>query len=393
MNSFRGFLNYIQATMPVDNDFVQPPERHGDVHIMEYAITCGHFDKDALHILNCCRLYLHVTTVSELFDATGQHMLPHMFNCTKPSYFNPDTIITLQRRPSEYQIRYRWKRLCREWSKSDGTIAESITLGPWLAPSNQLRLRRSTYFENSLRRAIYHWNDGTYWEYTRERPFYRPNKPTTWTPDSAAIPIEVIVLPDSTLQVHQSYERYLLPLAAPAMHYDFDDYVATLPTWERDILDGVDFLGSTPEELMHSLTVDFPDGVYLFHVSDGSVIGHNMAFGWVLGTGSGHLLALQKGPGFGTPTSHRAEGWGTLSGSRFLLHLHRYTRVPMPTNVFIVSISDNEGLIQRLNNRRAYTTVYANSTLVPDWDLTEQIHATFQELSLPNHTFQWVKGH
>jgi hypothetical protein len=132
MNSFRGFLQYIHTTMPVDNDFVQPPERHGDVHIMDYAINCGHFDKAALHILNCCRLYLHVTTVSELFNATGQHMLPHtMFECTKPPCFNPATIVTLQRRPSEYQIRYPWKRLCREWSKSDGTIAESITLGPW----------------------------------------------------------------------------------------------------------------------------------------------------------------------------------------------------------------------------------------------------------------------
>jgi hypothetical protein len=34
-----------------------------------------------------------------------------------------------------------------------------------------------------------------------------------------------------------------------------------------------------------------------------------------------------------------------------------------------------------------------NSTLAPDWDITEEIHATLEEIKLTNQAFKWVKGH
>jgi len=46
-----------------------------------------------------------------------------------------------------------------------------------------------------------------------------------------------------------------------------------------------------------------------------------------------------------------------------------------------------------MTSRSAYNKVYANATLDPDWDLTEQIHSTYAAISLPNHHFAWEKGH
>jgi len=63
-----------------------------------------------LKILNYCRLHLHVTTVSELFDADGLYVLPHIYQCSREPWFNPSQYITLQRRPSEHQIRHKWQR-------------------------------------------------------------------------------------------------------------------------------------------------------------------------------------------------------------------------------------------------------------------------------------------
>ena len=54
---------------------------------------------------------------------------------------------------------------------------------------------------------------------------------------------------------------------------------------------------------------------------------------------------------------------------------------------------DNEGLITRMSDRQTYNEVFANSTLEPDWDITEQIFQTHHELLLPCNTYQWVKGH
>jgi hypothetical protein len=50
----------------VDEDFVQSPEKAGDIHIIEFTISTRRFNKDQIDILNYCRLYLHVTTISLL---------------------------------------------------------------------------------------------------------------------------------------------------------------------------------------------------------------------------------------------------------------------------------------------------------------------------------------
>jgi hypothetical protein len=91
-------------------DYYHAPERAGtDIHIMDYAIDFGIFSDADMHILNYCRLYLHATTISELFDAAGLQILSDMFQCRRPTWFDPDTIITIQKRPSDYQIKYVWQ--------------------------------------------------------------------------------------------------------------------------------------------------------------------------------------------------------------------------------------------------------------------------------------------
>jgi hypothetical protein len=80
-------------------------------------------------------------------------------------------------------------------------------------------------------------------------------------------------------------------------------------------------------------------------------------------------------------------------GGRFLYHLAIYTRQTYGTRLHILSISDNKGLVTRVCDRRNDTMVYANATLTADWDLTEQIHQTFEEAKIPRHSYEWVKGH
>ena len=71
---------------------------------MVYARENCRFSDQDLAIINYCRLYLHVTTVSELFDAEGQNIIQDLFECRREPWFNPDTHVTLQNRPSSYQI-------------------------------------------------------------------------------------------------------------------------------------------------------------------------------------------------------------------------------------------------------------------------------------------------
>jgi hypothetical protein len=69
--SLRHALHQFGATLTVDDDFVPQPERVDDPYIMDIAINLPEVDDTTLRIINYCQLYLHITTLSEMFEATG----------------------------------------------------------------------------------------------------------------------------------------------------------------------------------------------------------------------------------------------------------------------------------------------------------------------------------
>jgi len=94
LSSLRDFLAHCNGRIHLDHSFVVQPERDGDIFIMEYAQQSRLFTTAELRFINYCRLYLHITTVSELFNAAGTAMLPHMFQCRPSPWRRPDHFIT-----------------------------------------------------------------------------------------------------------------------------------------------------------------------------------------------------------------------------------------------------------------------------------------------------------
>ena len=112
ISSLRNFLRQINATILLDNPKTVPPEREGDIYIMEAAIRSKAFTPKALRIINYCRLYLHVTTLSDILTTSATKILPHMYQCQRPPWWDDTKFITIQRRPSSYQIKHQWQKLC-----------------------------------------------------------------------------------------------------------------------------------------------------------------------------------------------------------------------------------------------------------------------------------------
>ena len=172
--SLREALRATNASVRVDQDFVQGPERQGDVHIMDAARRSRRYSPDDLRRLNYCRLHLHVTTVSELLDPSGK-VLHHMTKCKRPPWFDPTTITVLQTRPTSNLRLRQWENLCHH-------LATLPSPGPWI-PNRQLRLRRETYVIPAPQCTIYHWHVGCYWECTltdKSRSIYTLQQPTDW---------------------------------------------------------------------------------------------------------------------------------------------------------------------------------------------------------------------
>jgi hypothetical protein len=116
-----------------------------------------------------------------------------------------------------------------------------------------------------------------------------------------------------------------------------------------------------------------------------------MTFGWVIALPTGCRLARCSGPAYGPMgSSFRAEGYGFLSVTRFLVHLCEFcATTPSWT---IKMLTDNKGLLTRLERSLPYPEPFPNLTLAPDWDVTNEIACglrTVAQVPLLQH----VKGH
>jgi hypothetical protein len=106
----------------------------------------------------------------------------------------------------------------------------------------------------------------------------------------------------------------------------WEDFLTTKPLWIQSLLAHIIFHQTCEGE---STTLDSfvkAQGThgYILQVSDGSVITHDMSFGWIMATPTGKRLTGAKGPCNGRGNSLRAEGAGMLSAPMFLLLLIEY---------------------------------------------------------------------
>ena len=115
-------------------------------------------------------------------------------------------------------------------------------------------------------------------------------------------------------------------------------------------------------------------------VSDGSASSGSMSFGWVLSTHNGEILIRCSGPAPGKESSFRSEGYGMLSVVRFLFHLFEYCQQTHPGPFRF--ITDNQGLLTRVQSALQYDDPYPNSTLEPEWDVVNEIVSTLQGLPI-----------
>ena len=317
----------------MEPSFVVPPERTDDKHLMDIANTHPNLTTHAIRVINYCRLYLHVTTVSEILTADGTHILPLMLQCHRPPWFDPTMNMIIQKRPSEYQIRTKWRPFCQY------ILHQRLFPGPWLG-TNPLRLRRESYATNGTQCNIYSWYQGCYWQCTAPKRVGKGiaitlQEATEWTPPST----EFVAPFQTSARIHKTiYAPMSSPLArttaqpaySPLTRIpsrfsclstdpEFDKYVSGLPNYLWPFLSNVEWFPNPVAVTQQLLSVSREEPLLL--VSDGSWIeGVRMSFGGVLGTTAGKVLARYHGNATGQPSSHRAEARCTTADTSGALH-------------------------------------------------------------------------
>jgi hypothetical protein len=174
----------------------------------------------------------------------------------------------------------------------------------------------------------------------------------------------------------------------------FPEYIAALPPWQTDLLQGI-FQANELDRLCQHLLA----GTSLLMCSDGGAKQHTGSFGWVVATAN-KLLWECSGRATGWfANSFRSEGIGQLALLVFLEAFATYFQlldVPLhhcsSSDPWIRIATDNQGLIQRITPELAAPTVFAGAGLTAEYDVVHEIVEITRRLPFPL-VWEHVKGH
>jgi hypothetical protein len=72
----RSFLRRIQGSLQIADLTIQPLQRQNDFFLMDTAVTCPLLSPSDIKRVNYCRLYLQLTTLSDMTNAHGNRIAP-----------------------------------------------------------------------------------------------------------------------------------------------------------------------------------------------------------------------------------------------------------------------------------------------------------------------------
>ena len=159
LSSLREYLKHIRGYLELDETFVPPLQRLDDSYIMDHILHSQRFTKAQIHLINCCRLYLQVTTISDITLPDGLQLDPS-FELGNHSCMSPKSRLhwVNQQRPPETAWKL-WQRANCLWSDEEGILIQP--LGPWLFPPSQQRMQWPFYHDRSSD-SLYQHEDGRY---------------------------------------------------------------------------------------------------------------------------------------------------------------------------------------------------------------------------------------
>jgi hypothetical protein len=366
---------------------------------MDRAITMKLADIQ-LEIINFVRMYIGVMYLSKICTISGKYIRKGIYNNTHKI---EECKITMskpkQNRPNNCSWRL-WRR-----------VLKTFTINTITGNSRKLTTSLASWTENhsksgqwesyqSKDKKIYKYKKGSeekpqYWEqYTKHGTQlrletvveYKNFSPTEGTP----IEIGSLTNGKSYSNMIKEIRQKEQPKKTYAQMVNWNNFLLSQPSWIQALIKDVELYTTEdgwPD--LYEIVAELNKHGDLICVSDGSVILHNMSFGWVLATPTGKLLVGSKGPCNGRGNSLRAEGAGMLSATVFFSTIVKYMKLKL---FRVKCISDNAELIRRCKSHLQYKDPFPNKTLRSKYDITEQIYNTQEEHNIKAF-FHWEKGH
>jgi hypothetical protein len=236
------FLSFINGSIEITNLSIPALQRSNDFYLMETALNSNRFSPAEICKVNLCRLFLSVTTASDICNARGSHLITGIRTgepSSTPS--RPKGPTVKQARPDK-TLWSLWRRLLSLFSDNRNRLHQS--LHSWTSSGEHLRQSwpflyspsRSTYSSAELRPNIFD---------------FTPLKITPHLPDDS-ISVDAIVCPDGWFAPDTT--SVIAPLEETiTFHLEFSDCVASIPDYDAMLLQRVNFNSRSPHQLHESL--------------------------------------------------------------------------------------------------------------------------------------------
>ena len=388
----------LHITVEVENHWIPILPRTGDAFLME-LFQRFNFNKKQLGILNRCRLYLQVLTLSDITSAAGNTILPTISQGKRPQHRRSSLTWPRQESPPP-QDWHLWRVALNHVSRNNKL---QHPLGSWL---NRPHQQWEWYIDPTTQMAYRKQTDQTWTAHT-PGPSPMPTTRTTRTTrawyhkqDYKRINIETPTLHPATIYVNMTYPDYF------QVDYSTTPIPDTTPPhahiWDQDptahaFVDTPDFykrlLGTKPlssNEVEQDIATNL-ELETLVACSDGSfnpdkaVGGH----GWIISTKDKQVIIEGAGPADGNPSSmssYRTELGGLVAVLYIIFRICTHYHI---TAGKLIYHCDNKGV---LSNVFSSPPVTITSSLQTDFDLvlTAKRLITLIPVTI---VAEWVKGH
>lgn len=372
-------MQAIQAELSIEDYWTPSLKRVNDVMIMDRVQTMNLPNIDVRRI-NYCRLYLRVTSLSEICSSDGKTIMRKYKTCNQ-------TTSTTMRRQSNLEWPHQnnpneqsWKLWRMAIRKIVPTYGDRLNtpLGNWITNEDFDKL----YDSNNKCALIY---DNLQWKkyevITKGRRFKAfgelqgtgiPNKthtPITDTTDKGTF---------TTQNEHQKISK-------PNKQKTFAEYIAKLSKWQRQLIYKADKRANSDFRKEINL------GNTIWLCSDGGVYMNKGYYGWIATTDS-KSLTKHKGSVTGnedTMESHRAEAVGALAALLYIYHFASFHNTRTPT---IKHFCDNIAVVNRIKWYQEDQKNKVGRALLPNSDVHMQIEHLLQTSGF-EYEIEHVKGH
>jgi len=377
-----------------------PLSQIGDRYLMEDFLDQS-FPQYKLEHLNACRMYLQVTTLSEITDHTGTELLPQVLSSrhsVTPVGLTAISSSTLQWPNVHLPSPACWKL----WSTTISSIYTGDTrgtrlttlLGAWLDTHTTIRfwhwrLANPTHlvFKQSptsdTQVALQTQCSHRVMKFTPTIPTQLPFQGPPVTPRDPAtgfvhLPIMPVQAAPTSVQEATMFSTFQ------------QQFRATLLEWQL-LLFGSLRKSYNMKRLHDRLCQKIP----IMIVSDASVKKSGQSgFAWVIAE---ELTPLWRGLGLALGPeediySGRAEAFGLLAAITFLTQYISTFDTPIPPTT-VECFCDNLGVITTLTNMQENPTVRPNDTTANDHDIYLEITAAATRCHLLSIQYLYIPGH